>query len=118
MPRPSVPDFPPPTVITDTDALTALCQRLASEEFVTVDTEFMRERTYYPELCLLPLRPPPPPAPHRPPPPPHPSRRPPPSPPPRPAHPPGATRGRAGPPPPPTTPPPPPRVRRGGCHEA
>ena len=46
-------DFPPPTVITDTDALTRLCHRLAREEFVTVDTEFMRERTYYPELCLV-----------------------------------------------------------------
>ncbi len=55
MARPSAPDFPPPTVITDTVALTALCQRLAGEEFVTVDTEFMRERTYYPELCLVQL---------------------------------------------------------------
>src|SRR5450755_4405861 len=55
MPRPAIPNFPPPTVITDTDALTALCQRLAGEEFVTVDTEFMRERTYYPELCLVQL---------------------------------------------------------------
>ena len=55
MPRHSVPDFPPPTVVTDTAALAALCQRLASEEFVTVDTEFMRERTYYPELCLVQL---------------------------------------------------------------
>jgi ribonuclease D len=55
MPRPSIPNFPPPTVITDTDALTALCHRLAGETFVTVDTEFMRERTYYPELCLVQL---------------------------------------------------------------
>ena len=55
MARPSIPDFPPPTVVTDTSALTALCQRLANEEFVTVDTEFMRERTYYPELCLVQL---------------------------------------------------------------
>jgi ribonuclease D len=55
MPRHSVPVFPPPTVITDTAALAALCQRLAGEEFVTVDTEFMRERTYYPELCLVQL---------------------------------------------------------------
>ena len=49
------PDFPPPTVVTDTEALSALCHRLADEEFVTVDTEFMRERTYYPELCLVQL---------------------------------------------------------------
>jgi ribonuclease D len=55
MPRHAIPDFPPPTVITDTDALSALCGRLANEEFVTVDTEFMRERTYYPELCLVQL---------------------------------------------------------------
>src|ERR1035438_3108491 len=55
MPRSHIPDFPPPTVVTDTDALSALCQRLASEEFVTVDTEFMREKTYYPELCLVQL---------------------------------------------------------------
>src|SRR5580692_4521679 len=55
MPRPPIPEFPPPIVITDTDALAALCHRLANEEFVTVDTEFMRERTYYPELCLVQL---------------------------------------------------------------
>jgi ribonuclease D len=55
MARHSAPDFPPPTVVTGTDELIALCQRLASEEFVTVDTEFMRERTYYPELCLVQL---------------------------------------------------------------
>ena len=55
MPRHPIPEFPPPTVVTDTDALAALCHRLASEEFVTVDTEFMRERTYYPELCLVQL---------------------------------------------------------------
>jgi ribonuclease D len=55
MARPSVPDFPPPALITDTDTLAALCQRLTREEFVTVDTEFMRERTYYPELCVVQL---------------------------------------------------------------
>jgi ribonuclease D len=41
--------------ITTTEALAALCERLEGEEFVTVDTEFMRERTYYPELCLVQL---------------------------------------------------------------
>ena len=55
MARHAIPEFPPPTVITDTDALAAVCRRLAGEEFVTVDTEFMRERTYYPELCLVQL---------------------------------------------------------------
>ncbi len=41
--------------ITTTEALSALCERLGAEEFVTVDTEFMREKTYYPELCLVQL---------------------------------------------------------------
>lgn len=41
--------------ITTTEALASLCARLAEEEFVTVDTEFMREKTYYPELCLVQL---------------------------------------------------------------
>jgi len=35
--------------------LAELCARLAEEEFVTVDTEFMRERTYWPELCVVQL---------------------------------------------------------------
>jgi ribonuclease D len=55
MARHEVPDFPRPTLIADTDALTALCRRLSDEEFITVDTEFMRERTYYPELCVVQL---------------------------------------------------------------
>ncbi len=41
--------------ITTTAELAALCDRLGREEFVTVDTEFMREKTYYPELCLVQL---------------------------------------------------------------
>ncbi|MDP2129508.1 MAG: ribonuclease D [Erythrobacter sp.] len=40
-------------LITTTDALTELCERLAKSEFVAVDTEFMRENTYWPELCLV-----------------------------------------------------------------
>ena len=40
-------------LITTTDALAALCERLSGSEFVTVDTEFMRENTYWPELCLV-----------------------------------------------------------------
>lgn len=55
MPRPPRAGFPPPSLIETTEALTALCQRLAAEEFVTVDTEFMRERTYWPELCVVQL---------------------------------------------------------------
>ena len=40
-------------LITDNDELKAFCAPLASAEFVTVDTEFIRERTYWPVLCLL-----------------------------------------------------------------
>ncbi|UYN97375.1 MAG: ribonuclease D [Enhydrobacter sp.] len=39
-------------LITTTDELAAFCEPLAQAEFVTVDTEFMRERTYWPKLCL------------------------------------------------------------------
>jgi len=47
--------FAPAAFITTTEALNALCERLAAEDFITVDTEFMREKTYYPELCLVQL---------------------------------------------------------------
>jgi ribonuclease D len=40
-------------LITTTEELVALCARLAKTDFVAVDTEFMRENTYWPELCLL-----------------------------------------------------------------
>ena len=40
-------------LITTTDALTAACERLAQHPFVTVDTEFLRETTYYPKLCVI-----------------------------------------------------------------
>jgi ribonuclease D len=41
------------SLITDTAALSALCDRLSQTEFVTVDTEFMRETTYWAKLCLV-----------------------------------------------------------------
>jgi ribonuclease D len=41
------------TAITDSAALKALCDRLSGDAYVTVDTEFMRERTYFPQLCLV-----------------------------------------------------------------
>ncbi|HWI86667.1 MAG TPA: ribonuclease D [Sphingomonas sp.] len=40
-------------LITDTATLTELCARLARSPYVAVDTEFMRENTYWPELCLV-----------------------------------------------------------------
>ena len=41
------------TVITDSGALTRFCERQRGADFVAVDTEFMRERTYWPILCLV-----------------------------------------------------------------
>ncbi|MEX6722911.1 ribonuclease D [Parapedomonas caeni] len=41
------------SLITTTDALAELCERLAGADFVAFDTEFMRESTYYPDLCLI-----------------------------------------------------------------
>ncbi|RAI45476.1 ribonuclease D [Rhodoplanes roseus] len=38
--------------ITTTEALAAVCERMAAHPFVTVDTEFLRESTYYPLLCV------------------------------------------------------------------
>jgi len=55
MPRPPRANFPPPALIDSTAELKALCDRLGAEQFVTVDTEFMRERTYWPELCVVQL---------------------------------------------------------------
>jgi ribonuclease D len=40
-------------LITTTTALEAACKSLARHSFVTVDTEFMRESTYFPKLCLI-----------------------------------------------------------------
>jgi ribonuclease D len=42
-------------VITTTPALAETCRRLAEHAFVTVDTEFMREQTFWPKLCLVQL---------------------------------------------------------------
>ena len=40
-------------IITTTGELNALCDALRGDEYVTVDTEFMRESTFWPELCLI-----------------------------------------------------------------
>jgi len=41
--------------ITTTDALAEFCEAAARTAYVTVDTEFLRERTYYAKLCLVQL---------------------------------------------------------------
>src|SRR3546814_20433977 len=45
-------------LISDTATLEKLCSRLATVDFVAVDTEFMRENTYWPELYLIQIAPP------------------------------------------------------------
>ena len=42
-------------LITSTEQLASACERLARHPFVAVDTEFMRETTYWPKLCLVQL---------------------------------------------------------------
>ncbi|MGY9006003.1 MAG: ribonuclease D, partial [Alphaproteobacteria bacterium] len=42
-------------ILKDTESLAQFCDSLTGADFVTVDTEFMRERTYWPELCLVQL---------------------------------------------------------------
>ena len=40
-------------VITRTEDLAAACAKLSTAPFITVDTEFMREQTFWPRLCLI-----------------------------------------------------------------
>jgi len=40
-------------LISDSESLEKLCERLARSDYVAVDTEFMRENTYWPDLCLI-----------------------------------------------------------------
>ncbi len=40
-------------LITDSATLAALCERLSQSPYVMVDTEFMRENTFWPDLCLI-----------------------------------------------------------------
>jgi ribonuclease D len=42
-------------LLTTTAEVAALCAELATEPYVAVDTEFMRDRTYFPKLCLVQL---------------------------------------------------------------
>ena len=39
-------------LIATTEALAAVCERFARHPFVTVDTEFLRETTFWPKLCV------------------------------------------------------------------
>lgn len=41
------------SLITETEELAAFCARAAEFPYITVDTEFIREKTYWPELCLV-----------------------------------------------------------------
>jgi ribonuclease D len=41
------------TVIADSGALKAFCDRVSGADFITVDTEFIRDKTYWPVLCLI-----------------------------------------------------------------
>ncbi|MFA7441327.1 MAG: ribonuclease D [Sphingomonadaceae bacterium] len=40
-------------LVTDSATLADLCAQLAKSDYIAFDTEFMRESTYYPELCLI-----------------------------------------------------------------
>jgi len=41
------------SMITTSSELDAVCQRLSQSSYITVDTEFMRETTYWPRLCVV-----------------------------------------------------------------
>jgi ribonuclease D len=42
-------------IVTTSEDLTSACQLLSTSDFVAVDTEFMREQTFWPQLCLIQL---------------------------------------------------------------
>lgn len=50
---PNVGYLPPMPILTNSKELKALCARLAKADYLTVDTEFIRETTYWPRLCLI-----------------------------------------------------------------
>jgi len=41
------------TLIDNNDDLRAFCERQMSADFIAVDTEFLRDKTYWPQLCLI-----------------------------------------------------------------
>jgi len=40
-------------IITNNKDLSHICKQIGSREFITIDTEFSRDKTYYPKLCLI-----------------------------------------------------------------
>ena len=40
-------------IVETTEALKSLCEELNKQKYITVDTEFVREKTYFPMLCLI-----------------------------------------------------------------
>ncbi len=42
-------------LLTENDELAAVCERFSTFEFVTVDTEFLRETTFWPRVCVIQL---------------------------------------------------------------
>jgi ribonuclease D len=55
MSRPSRSVYPDPVLVTENNVLAAAIERMRGESFITIDTEFVRERTYWPELCVVQL---------------------------------------------------------------
>jgi ribonuclease D len=41
------------TIIKSSQELADFCKKIEDAPFLTIDTEFLRERTYYPKLCLI-----------------------------------------------------------------
>ena len=40
-------------IVSSSEDLTQACRRLSTSDYVAVDTEFMRESTFWPQLCLI-----------------------------------------------------------------
>jgi len=53
--RPLKHSAPNPEIVCDHAALAQVCEQLASADAIGLDTEFMRERTYFAQLCLVQL---------------------------------------------------------------
>jgi len=51
--HPAAPDRSAMQLITTTEALAAFCDQAHAAPYVTIDTEFIRERTFYARLCLI-----------------------------------------------------------------